>query len=299
MSLPDVTELFWRARAGDAALDADLCSKLAGIGQVAGYPKLRPGFWDCESFCVLPGLLIFNAGDSAPDAAWSNLVVDKDRLLITSTESGYVNADLKLKWYRHCKAQPWCPWGKRPTFPTADHHSSNDSVELSLEMENDEAYLAGGPGHSTHLLQDLDQRGGPIQHDKRILGDLVCHSYRVHGSLSRARIAQAVELAHTLVLTGRLWVRDGARRLGLVDDESSTSTAVIVPPPATVESLALASAPERLALFRAGALDGAVGIAAAREATREVLGKGVDPSDGWNNPEDMPDGIVPEAGGRQ
>eukprot|EP00966_Prymnesium_polylepis_P110787 2562929-Prymnesium_polylepis.1 len=65
-------------------------------------------------------------------------------------------------------------------------------------MEADEAYLAGGPGHSTHLLQDLDQRGGPIQHFKDILGHLICHSYRVHGSLSRPRIAQAVELAYVL-----------------------------------------------------------------------------------------------------
>eukprot|EP00966_Prymnesium_polylepis_P003115 71450-Prymnesium_polylepis.1 len=47
VSLPDVTELFWRARAGDPSLGAELCSQLAGIGQVAGYPKLPPGFWDC------------------------------------------------------------------------------------------------------------------------------------------------------------------------------------------------------------------------------------------------------------
>eukprot|EP00966_Prymnesium_polylepis_P059187 1371855-Prymnesium_polylepis.1 len=66
-------------------------------------------------------------------------------------------------------------------------------------MEADEAYLAGGPGHSTHLLQDLDQRGGPIQHEKGVLGDLICHSYRIHGTLSRQRIAQCTELGSGLM----------------------------------------------------------------------------------------------------
>eukprot|EP00966_Prymnesium_polylepis_P173124 4004375-Prymnesium_polylepis.1 len=68
-SLPEVREQFWRARAGDAALPSDMLAQLSSIGQVAGYPKLPPGYWDCEDFCVLPGLLIFNAGDSAPDPA--------------------------------------------------------------------------------------------------------------------------------------------------------------------------------------------------------------------------------------
>ena len=134
-SLPEVRELFYRARAGDATLDQGTRAKL-DVGQIAGYPKLPPGFWDCDDFCVLPGLLIFNAGDSAPDPAWSNFVHDKERLLVTSSESGYVNTDLKFKWYRLCKAQQWCPWGKRPTLPTADHHSSNESVEMSVEMED-------------------------------------------------------------------------------------------------------------------------------------------------------------------
>ena len=188
-------------RANVIPLADDLGSRLQSFGQVAGYPKLPPGFWDNEDFCVLPALLIFNAGDTAPDPAWSNFIHDKDRLMIASTESGYINTDLKYEWYRRCKAQPWVPWGKRPTLPTADHHASNESVEMSAEMEADEAFLAGGPGHSTHLLQDSDQRGGPIQHMKDICSDLLCHSYRVHGNLSRARIAQTMELAYVLAFT--------------------------------------------------------------------------------------------------
>eukprot|EP00966_Prymnesium_polylepis_P236340 5465534-Prymnesium_polylepis.1 len=193
---------------------------------------------------------------------------------------------------------------------------------MSAELEADEAYLAGGPGHSTHLLQDLDQRGGPIQHQKDILGNLICHSYRVHGALSRARICQAVELSYVLSFTPAIcayatthvgWGEDEAGLLTytplecahivsrLVDDESSaaasTSTAVVAAPP-TAESLAVANDAERLALFKAGALDGYVGIAAARDATREILGKGTNPNDGWANAEDMPEGAIDEAGGR-
>ena len=302
-----------------ASSTAGSAPKPRGVGWVAGYPKLQPGFWDDDDFCILPGLLIFNAGDTAPDPAWSNLVRDKDRLLVASTESGYVNTDLKHTWYKHSKAQPFLPWGKRPTLPTADHHSSNESIEMSIEMEGDACLLSGGPGHSTHLLQDLDQRGGPIQHWKRILGALVCHSYRIHGALSRARIAQAVELAYVLSFTPAVcayattrvgWGEDTDGKLKydplacphifsrLVDDESfaSTATAVVVPPSA--ESLHTATAAERLAMFRAGALDGVPGIAAARASAREILGKGERNGDGWDNEEDMPDGTIDAAGSR-
>ena len=69
-------------------MGAQLAKELSDCGQVAGYPKLEPGFWDCDEFCVLPGLLIFNAGDSAPDPAWSNLIKDKDRLVIGEVVEG-------------------------------------------------------------------------------------------------------------------------------------------------------------------------------------------------------------------
>ena len=294
-------------------MSEELVAKLRSIpGSVAGYPKLPANFWDADDFCVLPALLIFNAGESAPDPAWSNLVHDKDRLIVASTESGYVNNELKHKWYQHCKAQPLVPWGKRPTLPTADHHSSNESVKMSLEMEADEAYLAGGPGHSTHLLQDLDQRGGPIQHAKAVIGNLVCHSYRIHGTLSRARIAQCIELGYVLSFTPAVCAH-ATTRVGwaeaangwliydpfacphivsrLVDDEADKDTVVAA-------SVPQGPGAAKLAAFRAGDLNGLVGVASAREAAREVLGKGARPGDGWDNDEDMPDGVVGEAGGR-
>ena len=88
----------------------------------------------------------------------------------------------------------------------------------------------------------------------------------------------------------------------LVDDESasaaSTSIELVSTTRPLAEAFAVAPPVERLALFKAGALDGELGITAAREATREILGKGVNPNDGWDNAEDMPEGVVDEAGGR-
>jgi hypothetical protein len=188
---------------------------------------------------------------------------------------------------------------------------------MNAEMEADEAYLTGGPGHSTHLLQDLDQTGGPIQHWNGVASDLFCHSYRIHGKLSRARIAQVVELSYVLSFSPAVcshaavhvgWGESDDGKLTynplacphivskLVDDESSLSTAVVTAPAASFN--AAASSAARLAAFRSGALDGVVGVAAARQAAREVLGNGIGDRDGWDNEEDMPDGTIEEAGSR-
>ena len=100
----------------------------------------------------------------------------KSRLVVATTETGYINTQLKFEWYKKCKEMEHCPFGKRPTIPNADSHASNESVEMSAEMElEDKAFLIAPPGHSTHCTQQLDQTGGPIQHNKRITGDLVCN----------------------------------------------------------------------------------------------------------------------------
>eukprot|EP00966_Prymnesium_polylepis_P075018 1740351-Prymnesium_polylepis.1 len=87
-------------------------------------------------------------------------------------------------------------------MPNADSHASNESVEMSAEMElEDKTLLVAPPGHSTHVLQQLDQTGGPIEHFKHIERDLVRNMYRLRGKLSKARIAQTVELGITLAFT--------------------------------------------------------------------------------------------------
>ena len=72
--------------------------ELSPFGEVAGYPKLPPGFWDGPDFSVLVSLLIFK-GATGADPAWLNLVQDKSRLMVATTESGYINTELKYEWY--------------------------------------------------------------------------------------------------------------------------------------------------------------------------------------------------------
>ena len=159
-------------------------STLPAFGQVAGYPKLPPGFWDGPDFCVLVGLIIFK-GKAGADPAWLNLVQDKSRLVVATTETGYINTQLKFEWYKKCKELEYCPFGRRPTIPNADSHASNESVEMSAEMElEDKCFLVAPPGHSTHVLQQLDQTGGPIQHFKSVERDLIRNMYRLRGKLS-------------------------------------------------------------------------------------------------------------------
>ena len=314
--------------------------KIEPFGDVAGYPKLPAGYWDGEGFCVLVGLLIFK-GKTGADPAWLNLVHDKMRLMVATTESGYINTELKYEWYRRCKELEDCPFGKMPTIPNADSHASNESVTMSAEMElEDQTYLVAPPGHSTHLTQQLDQTGGPIQHFKRIGWDLIRHSYRIGGKLSKARIAQAVELALALSFTPATcsWASD---RVGWGEDADGNLqydpmsrpwivsqlvgdvAAPLAPPgvplepttteptptdqpatttdqPATICATSPISPPinNALAAFRAGAMDGEAGITAGRDAAMAVLGRGAKAGDGWDNEEDMENGVIDEEGSR-
>ena len=314
-SLADV-----RARIADGTLES--------FGEVAGYPKIPPGYWDGPDFCVLVGLLVFK-GKTGADPAWLNFVQDKSRLMVCTTESGHINTQLKYEWYHKCKELYFCPFGKRPTIPNADSHASNESVEMSAEMElEDDSHLVAPPGHSSHITQQLDQSGGPIKHTKSIATNLVRHGYRIGGALQKARIAQEVELAMTLGFTPATcssatthvgWGEDAHGNLTydplskphivarLFDDESASgvdiptavtaaTTAPAVPrgpmsPPLTAGAAALAA-------FRSGAMDGEAGIAAGREAAQAVLGRGSGPKDGWANEEDMEDEVIPVEGSR-
>ena len=210
--------------------------EIESFGEVAGYPKLPPGFWDDDDFCVLVGLLIFK-GKTGADPAWLNLVQDKTRLMVATTESGYINTDLKYEWYHRCKELEFCAFGKRATIPQADSHASNESVEMSAEMElEDEAYLVAPPGHSTHISAQLDQTGGPNQNFKDIASALVRHGYRVGGKLSKKRIAQQVEQALTLSFTPA--VCSGAtRRVGWGEDEQGHLTYAPLSDPRIVAQL--------------------------------------------------------------
>jgi hypothetical protein len=303
--------------------------ELESFGEVAGYPKLPLGFWDGPDFCVLVTLIIFK-GLTGADPAWLNLVSDKSRVMVACTESGYINTALKLEWYRRCKQLEHCPYGKRPTIPQADSHASNESVEMSAEMElDDRAFLVAPPGHSTHLTQQLDQTGGPIQHFKRIDRDLVRHGYRIGGKLSKARIVQAVAQAIPLSFTPAIcswstrhvgWGQseDGSLTYSplslphiasrLVNDEVATHTVpspveetpmAAAVPTLVASSKATAVPSAALAAFRSGARDGAIGLEAGIETALSVLGRGPKEGDGFDNEEDMEETIEEEGSRRR
>eukprot|EP00966_Prymnesium_polylepis_P104979 2431799-Prymnesium_polylepis.1 len=318
-SLKEVRAVMDRALAGgDAEMDGALAAEIAKFGTIAGYPKLKAGFWDDDDFCVLPGLLIFE-GKTAADPAWLNLVHDRDRMMIATTESGFIDTSHKYQWYRRCKTIPECPFGKKPMIPQADSHASNESVEMSAEMElEDKAFLVAPPGHSTHLTQQLDQRGGPIQHFKRILRALLRNLYRMRGKFSRATIARAVELAYVLSFTPAVcswatkhvgWDEDEQGRLtynplglphivaSLEDDEAPPATAAAAAAAAATALAAPgASREQRLQAFRAGAMDGRVGVEAGRKAALEVLGRSTGDDDGWSDVDE--DTAINEEGSR-
>ena len=304
------------------------------IGDVAGYPKLRAGFWDDDDFMVLPGLLVFK-GAAGADPAWLDLVHDKTRLMVACTESGYVTTELKYEWYRRCKELKDCPFGKRPTIPQCDSHSSNESVEMSAEMElEDDAHLISPPSHSTHATQQLDQTGGPIQNLKRVAGNLFRHTWRLNGKrLTKALVGQVVEQAIALSFTPAI-CSYSTRRVGwsedengclvysplslphivaqLVDDEEKEgSHAAPAQPPAVAHVAVTTDGPRdlmrgtttpaastALAAFRSGQMDGAPGITAGKEAALAILGRGGREGDGFDHAEDMEEEVIGEEGSR-
>ncbi len=75
----------------DGELDDALGRELPKIGSIAGYPKLPLNFWDSENFFLLPVLIIFE-GTTGADAAWLDHVHDRDKCVVTTSESGFVNA---------------------------------------------------------------------------------------------------------------------------------------------------------------------------------------------------------------
>ena len=169
------------------------------------------------------------------------------------------------------------------------------------------------------MIQQLDQTGGPIQHFKRIGRDLIRHSYRIGGKLSKVRIAQAVELALALSFTPATcswattrvgWGEEADGGLvyepisrpwivsQLVDDIPPTDSTIQPQPAADPPSLPVNSSAAALALFRSGGMDGEAGIAAGRQAALAILGRGAGAKDGWDNEADMEDGVIEEEGSR-
>eukprot|EP01050_Picozoa_sp_SAG11_P016883 SAG11_NODE_2360_length_3462_cov_2.125186_2_plen_736_part_00 len=96
----------------DEAMDA----WIEDVGGIGGFPLIPADFWDDDEFYVLPSLVIFQ-GETGADPAWMQLVENKNKTVVCCTSTGYINGHFKHLWYKHCKAQPSCPYGKRPLIP--------------------------------------------------------------------------------------------------------------------------------------------------------------------------------------
>jgi hypothetical protein len=100
-------------------------------GDVNGLPCLPADFWDDEDFYVLPTLVIFQ-GETGADENWLRLCKSEGKLLNACTPSGYINGELKHGWYKYCKAQAGCPFGKRPMISQVGCVLTTFNVSIKL-----------------------------------------------------------------------------------------------------------------------------------------------------------------------
>ena len=122
--------------------------------------------WNSEHFSILPVMVVF-VGKSGPDPEWTRLCVS-DRMLCTTTHDGWMDDKSKLAWLNVCIEDDTNPYGERPQLSNFDGHWSNETIEYSVRMEEAKVTGLETPGHHTAALQQMDQRGGPIQHANRV-----------------------------------------------------------------------------------------------------------------------------------
>ena len=178
--------------------------------------KLSLDTWNSDHFSILPVMVIF-VGKSGPDPEWTRLCIS-DRMLCTTTHDGWMDEASKLAWLKASIADKTNPYGERPTMPNFDGHYTNETVEYSITLE--EALMCGleTPGHHTAVLQQMDQRGGPIQHANRIARALL-RRYSRSGLVGNAEIMRIIEMSvaasHTPAICSH-----ATTKVGWYEDES-------------------------------------------------------------------------------
>jgi hypothetical protein len=132
---------------------------------------------------------------------------DDKKMLVAATDTGFINNDLKYKWYEYMKTFKYCPVGKKATIPQCDSHASNCSMKLKSQMAIDKCHCIYPPSHSTHITQQCDQRGGPFQHSK-LWGSLFLRVFkRKFGTWDKAHIARAIQWSQYFSLTPEICSR--------------------------------------------------------------------------------------------
>ena len=184
-----------------------------------------------------------------------------------TTLDGWMNAFAKFEWYKAARAMPGSPLGNksRRIIHQVDQHYSNETIELSLALEDDENIGLNTPGHHTAALQHGDQRGGPIQHANRILTLLARREQR-GGKLSKPRLMRLIEIAVAASHTPTIFSR-AARRVGWAEDDSGK---LIYDPMATCDKTVLTGY-RSAASAAAGAASAAATAACCSRGTRTMF----------------------------
>jgi hypothetical protein len=148
--------------------------------------------WNSEHFSILPVMVIF-VGKSGADPEWTRLC-RSDRMLCTTTHDGWMDDKSKLAWLNVCIEDGTNPYGERPQLSNFDGHWSNETIEYSARMEEAQVTGLETPGHHTAALQQMDQRGGPIQHANRVARALL-RRYARAGPVGNAEIMRIIEMS--------------------------------------------------------------------------------------------------------
>ena len=145
--------------------------ELASFGEVAGYPKLPPGFWDGPDFCVLVALLIVK-GKTGADPAWLNFVHDKSRLTVATTESGYINTKIHEAQVRVVQEVQGA--GALPIRPEADN-TQRRLARVERERGDECGDGVGGPVIPRRSARPLDPHSAITRPDGRTNPTLQAH----------------------------------------------------------------------------------------------------------------------------
>lgn len=99
---------------------------------------------------AIPPMMVYPRKKCVPDNLRDGAVPGT---LFTNSESGWINADLCLEWFKFFLEQ--IPFA-RPILLILDGHTSHTSIELIDLARENKIHLLCLPPHTTHILQPLD-----------------------------------------------------------------------------------------------------------------------------------------------
>ncbi|XP_053381964.1 uncharacterized protein LOC128549365 [Mercenaria mercenaria] len=177
----------------------------------------------CADGKILPTMVIFKG--SFPHRKFDDGIPDS--WLSATSESGYMDGDLFLSWFRMVFV-PNC--GKeRPVLLVLDNHDSHVTLPLVECARENNIILLGMPAHTTHILQPLDVKvNGPL---KNRFSSLAVKLGFVNRSFTVQRAEFPIVLRHALEQTTPASVRVAFAVTGIVPfNPKAIDTSQLVPP---------------------------------------------------------------------